>query len=606
MRNSSTQAWMRKIGLALFVILLAGCYDDQLGNLTLTDLDAKGEQTKFGEVVTLEYQFDSRGFTDQTTDIQFVLANVDDLHVDPDVEQELSEYHVVGIETVPLTNSITTHSVTFSIPETVKGGTYQVVAHIDPDNLIEEENEEDNSPTINDTDGTHHHALLQIQGPPEHDFHLENISLGIEQLILDTPETEALGEINRADIVGYVDLRYHGLHTDKAALTAAAEIDGVWVPLKFWHADSNSYTDDIIVDLSLDDQSNHIQFDLDLNANHLNALHASYDASGDNQLKIRLTATEGETTGQFEHSDDNNHLDITLSYYFFSGEQARQTTARSGVGTINYEKDFAATYGNTSKFAVAIDIAGKMSLVPLVDPGAAISGSGDVSAYFFNAHNTLFGVSFEGSAYASGNNSGYATEMVIFNATVLDEEFYNNAFSKTWEYTWEEERVLAQARFSIGPVPMSVEAGVSGNLGLELTVGYNAELTGGGDLFHVDFGAFGRGGINLLVASGGVQAIFTLIDNTFSMDSSAGFELANNGQNEPNIYYSIGLEDSIDAISGKFGLYAELQGIKWCKKWIIFYPCGTKTTHYDLWLYQTPSLLNKTWTLLSKEGQQPL
>jgi hypothetical protein len=134
-------------------------------------------------------------------------------------------------------------------------------------------------------------------------------------------------------------------------------------------------------------------------------------------------------------------------------------------------------------------------------------------------------------------------------------------------------------------------------------VGYNAELYAEGDLFHVDFGAFGRGGIDLALVSAGVQAILTLIDNTFALESNAGFALVTSGNKNPHIYYGIELKNDLDVISGKFGLYAKTVGVKWCKKWGIPYPCGKKETKYDLWLYQTKSVYNKSWTLYSKEDE---
>lgn len=274
-----------------------------------------------------------------------------------------------------------------------------------------------------------------------------------------------------------------------------------------------------------------------------------------------------------------------------------------GLANIKLEKSFDKSYGKKSKFSVGVDLNGQLFIVPAGDIGGRVTGEGTVEAYFFNAQNTLFSISYDGSAYVSGNNTGYASEMIIFNNVVFEDEKYVAKYEKSWEKKWEEEKVLAKARFTIGPVPMSVEAGVNGSLGFELTVGYNAELYAEGDLFHVDFGAFGRGGIDLALVSAGVQAILTLIDNTFALESNAGFALVSSGNKNPHIYYGIELKNDLDVISGKFGLYAETVGVKWCKKWGIPYPCGKKKTKYDLWLYQTKSVYNKSWTLFKKEDE---
>ncbi|NGN99387.1 hypothetical protein G5S52_17560 [Grimontia sp. S25] len=601
----------------LFVLMcaatLGACNNDGKGNLVISDLQAENHKTQYGEEVTITYTFQSTGYSSGETDVQFVLVHGDETETFSENETEISEYHIVGLQTLQLKNGISRETVTFNVPESVTGGQYELIAHVDPENLIDELNENDNAPHPDDEKDQYHHVVLDIEGPPDHDHHLQNLSLGIKQLILDSPTSWQDGDEHRSDIVGHIDVRYYGEHSDAVSLIGEVEINGNWEPLSFWGATTSSYQKNLVVDLSLSDHANHIGFDLVLDEAHITDLWSTYNVSAENNVNFRLSVNDSGTD-LVEADESNNHVDFSLPLYFFTATDATPASyapesnyldsiaPAAGIGAINYEKNFDASYGDTSKFAVTVELYGKLALVPLVDPGAVISGTGDVSAYFFNAENTLFGVSFDGSAYASGTNTGYATEMVIFNATILEDEYYTSSYSKTWEKSWEEEKVLASARFSIGPVPMSVEAGVSGSLGLEMEVGYNAELTGGGDLFSVDFGAFGRGGIDLLIASGGVQAIFNLIENTFSMESTAGFDLGSN----PNIYYSITLQDAIDVISGKFGLYADLRGIKWCKKWFIPYPCGSKTTRYSLWLYQTPSVFEKTWTLLSKSGQVDL
>lgn len=617
--------WLCLLILSLGLLACGG--DSSRYNLAVETLTAEVEHTQYGDDVTLQFTLNSKGFDKGEVDVHFFLLSADELQQDHLIEEELAELHALAADHFPLDGKSTQHTLSVRIPEDVAGGDYQIVSYVDPNNLYNEDNENDNSPHPEHSLDEYPHAPIHVVAAPDHDHQLSNVQLGISQLILDKPGLQlAEGEIHRAEIIGHMDVRYHGSVEGVVKVLGEIDINGQWQPVHFWSVDEvanqhgGEYLDSMLVTLPLSEQANHVAFDINIDDAYIDALYQNYDAMQNNEVTIRLTLEDATGVNQAEHSDENNSVVFSVPLYFFEGEADAQPASvadaesafkqlpgqqllQPQVANINYAQDFNASYGNQSKFAVGVDLHGQLLLVPVVIPGARIVGEGDVFAYFFNARNTLFGISFDGSAYSNGQNTGYSTEMVIFNNTVFEDENYTAKYEKSWDRSWEEEKVLAQARFFVGPIPMQVEAGVSGNLGFELAVGYNAELYGGGDLFHVDFGAFGRGGISLLIASGGVQAVFNLIDNTFSLDSTAGFALASSEQASPHIYYSTELADDIDAVSGQFGLYADVKGIKWCKKLFIPYPCGSKTTRYDLWLYQTPSVINKTWTLLEKEGQ---
>jgi hypothetical protein len=152
-----------------------------------------------------------------------------------------------------------------------------------------------------------------------------------------------------------------------------------------------------------------------------------------------------------------------------------------------------------------------------------------------------------------------------------------------------------------------VSAGIDGSVGFEFTMGYAlSELYSGGDIFAAGFGGFANGGVDILFVSAGITVDINLIDNVLSLDTSASLALLEDGVVDPQIEYSFELTDEIDIISGRFGLFADVRGVKWCKKWGIPYPCGKKTNRYYLWLYQTPSVFSKNWTLYSKDGSVKL
>ncbi|MCF6437654.1 hypothetical protein [Pseudoalteromonas sp. MMG022] len=563
--------------------------------------------------VQVYYDVDITGFDDIDVDVHFYLIHADELSSSSEQEEEITEVHKVGVLELSKvsqgTHSFDTH---ITVPNQLLGGHYHLIAQIDPHDSHSEDIEEDNHPSTEHSpfaQGDFPFADLHVRVLESHDYKLLKAEFGQQTLILDAPDVNEGTSEHHSDLVGYLEADYEGNNLGDTAITAQVLVNGNWHDTHFWNAATKSYEAQMHHSFTEGLHDEHIGFDIALEDELVRQIYQSYDATQAQSLHVRFTLAD--LAQNAETVTSNNIVEAQLPLYFFNNDnlpeaqQAARTgtsIASVGLANINFEKSYDKSYGDQSKFSVGVDLSGQLFIVPTGDPGGRITGEGVVEAYFFNAHNTLFSISYDGSAYISGQNTGYASEMIIFNNVVFEDESYTTKYEKAWEKSWEENKVLAQARFTIGPVPMSVEAGVSGGLGFGLTVGYNAELYAEGDLFHVDFGAFGRGGVNLGLVSAGVQAILTLIDNTFAMESKAGFALVSSEVNKPHIYYGLELKNDLDVISGKFGLYAETIGVKWCKKWGIPYPCGKKTSHYDLWLYQTNSVFNKSWTLYSKEG----
>ncbi|QPB84323.1 hypothetical protein CWC22_015555 [Pseudoalteromonas rubra] len=617
----------RAILASAMLTTLAGCDlggDDKLpivipveqskSNIAITKISTGPLETlEPNTAVRVFYDVDISGFKDIDVDVHFYLVHATELDTSDGEEAEIEEVHKVGaLELTQVTEGSHSFETEITIPDTLLGGHYHLIAQIDPHDDHAEDIEEDNHPSVDHepfSDGEFPFADLQVRVPESHDYKLLNAEFGQQALILDVPNNADGTSEHHSDLVGYLTADYEGGNLGSTAITAEVLVEGNWQPTHFWNTENAAYEAQLTHNFTAGLHDEHIGFDIALDDALLTQIYQGYDATQEQSLQIRFTLTD--LAQGAETITDNNVIETEIPLYFFTGDDTdtEQSLAKRdaqyavGLANIKLEKEFDKSYGNKSKFSVGVDLSGQLFIVPTGDPGGRITGEGVVEAYFFNAQNTLFSISYDGSAYISGQNTGYASEMIIFNNVAFEDEKYTTKYEKSWEKSWEEEKVLAQARFTIGPVPMSVEAGVTGSLGFELTVGYNAELYAEGDLFHVDFNAFGRGGVNLGLVSAGIQAILILIDNTFAMESNAGFALVSNGNKAPHIYYGLELKNDLDVISGKFGLYAETIGVKWCKKWGIPYPCGKKTHRYDLWLYQTPSVYNKSWTLYSKEDE---
>ncbi|WP_235591146.1 hypothetical protein [Pseudoalteromonas sp. H105] len=600
------------------LFMLTGCERDEPEqiptNITINKIATGPLGTlEPNQSVKTYYDVEIMGFKNIDVDVHFYLIHAQELKNQSETEVEIEEVHKVGaLELSQLSEGVHNLETTITIPNTLIGGHYHIIAQIDPHDNHAEDIETDNHPSVDHepfANGNFPFADVMVRVLESHDYKLTSAQFGQQALILDIPEKNNGTSHHHSDLVGYLGADYEGIDLGPTEIKAEVLIGGNWETTHFWNAQNQTYQDVIEHNFTAGLHDEHIGFDIALEDELIQRIYNDYDPEQEQALQVRFTLTD--LSQNTETILENNIAETAIPLYFFSASEEEETQsiakyqpqATLGLANVKLESTFNKFYGNNSKFSVGVDLNGELFIVPIGDIGGRIVGEGAVEAYFFNAKNTLFSIAYDGSAYVSGNNTGYASQMIIFNNVVFEDEQYVAKYEKSWEKSWEEEKILAQARFTIGPIPMNVEAGVNGSLGFELTVGYNAELYAEGDLFHVDFGAFGRGGINLGLVSAAVQAILTLIDNTFSLESNAGFALASSDNDRPHIYYGIDLKNDLDVISGKFGLYAQTVGIKWCKKFFIPYPCGKKTTNYDLWLYQTNSVYNKSWTLYSKEDE---
>lgn len=628
MNKKMTLKWL--LGASLMLGLTACSNDDEEvvdeeitgPNLTISQIDANNLHVyAMGETLVVDYQLETAEFSGVDVTVDFYLV-----HSESADEEEITETHYlssidyVGLETGSLIDSFAVE-----VPNVEHSGDYWIVAVVDPENEVIEVNEEDNHPNIDNeahVAGDFPTIVIQIEAGPEHEFDFKEAYIDGGLVVLDSPEVhEGTGE-HHSDIIGHLDAIYHGDHAATAELTAEVLIDGVYQATELWDQESHDYVAAQSIVFEYDGEEHFFGFDVGLSDAQLESLYASYDSSAQtNDITIRLTLTD-TTAAADEEVEHNNAYEITVPLYFFEKEEEEEQVAgfaptpfSSGSKPGNHAKGLEFTgnklkidgsydksYGDASKFKVGVDLGGELQ-VDLLEKAASVEAGGSVDMWLFNAKNTIFAISYDGQAYVTGLNTGYDSEMIIFNTTVFEDSYWNAQFEKTFEKSWEEERVLAQARFTVGPIPITIKAGVDGSVGFELIVGYKlSELYANGDIFSTNFGGFANGGVDLGLASAGVVVALKILENVLALDASAELALLDGDQVDPRVDYSFELTDDLDVISGRFGLYADVKSVKWCKKWGIPYPCGSKTKTYYLWFYQTPSVYKKNWTLFSKEG----
>lgn len=621
-----------KLAFSLLVgVLVSGCNgsssDDtpviETGtNLTISEIQANNLRTyEMGQTLVVDYVLEAQEAAGMDVVVDFYLVHSESDNAEGDQELEITETHFLSsITHAAVEDGSSIEAFDVEIPSVSISGDYWIVAIVDPNDDIAEINEDDNHPSIDNEDhvnGDFPAVEIDVLAPPEHDFDVVSAYIDDGVVVLDSPEVHAGTGEHHTDIIGHMDAIYHGPHSATAYLSAEVLINGNYQAVELWDAASADYVMNQPIDFAYNGDEHFFGFDVALSDAQLALLYESYDAeSQDNELTIRMSLEDTTaTTDDDEHTEHNNDVVLTVPLFFFERVDEETSTVSNTENSdwvdskdieftgnkLTVDGSYDKGYGDQSKFRVGVELAGELQ-VDLLDKAASLEAGGSVDMWVFNAHNTIFGVSFDGQAYVTGLNTGYDSEMIIFNTTVYEDAYWNAQFEKTFEKSWEEERILAQAKFTVGPIPITVSAGIEGGVGFELTLGYAlSELYSEGDIFSANFGGFATGGVDLGLVAGGVIVQINILDNVLALESSAELALLEDGVVNPRVDYSFLLTDDIDAISGQFGLYADVRSIKWCKKFFIPYPCGIKTNTFYLWLYQTPSVFEKQWVILSAE-----
>lgn len=614
----------RALSLIAATAILAGCNtsDEPEVNLTLSQLSVDNQhQYVPGESIELTYTLHAENVeeTDINVDFYIVFDETGDEDLEDTDETEVEGDHLLGTETFTAVSSGDyNHHSSFTVPYDLSHeGNYWIMAVVDPDDLIEESDETDNHPHLDNeahVEGEFPFAEIAVELHPEHEFILTNIEVDGETIILDAPEAHAgYGEFH-SDIIGHFDAIYHGSGDASARFEAEILIDGIFHPVKLWDAESHQYVDYQDIEFTYNGEDHYFGFDIFISDEQRAALYESYDADLYNHVVIRYDITDISESGLNEH-DPENHFDVSYPLFFYEGDDS---VAESGEGTnkspvarsaasngFKLSGGFDKTYGDKKKVAASADLHGLLEL-NTSDKGAIADAGGSFNFYVFNKKATIFRVAYTASAYLDASNTGYGSELVLFGAKLIDEDHFVDEFSKTWERDWEESRDIVKSSFFVGPIPMSVSAGVEGTLGMDFTLAYSGELTASGDIFTTSFDVYANGGVEAGIASAGIAANFRVVEDLLRLDSSADLTVLDNGNLDPRIDYSFKLVNDLEVIKGEFGLHAQTRKLKWCKKkkWgiKIKYPCGIDKKDYYYWFYRTNGLFDKRWTIFEQNG----
>ena len=178
---------------------------------------------------------------------------------------------------------------------------------------------------------------------------------------------------------------------------------------------------------------------------------------------------------------------------------------------------------------------------------------------------------------------------------------------KDAEFSWGDKQSFRKEKgyatwISIGPVPVKVEAGASGELGLQWDITIGKGLKGKIGPF-VDIGAYATAGEDIKLASAGIKGTLRLIKDNFWSKVACTMDPVESGL-KGKLTYKI--TNGLRGADGKFGVFARwATGVKChCEKHCLGVccskpKCSTKYKTKYHWFVDW-SGWHKQWTLLDK------
>lgn len=173
------------------------------------------------------------------------------------------------------------------------------------------------------------------------------------------------------------------------------------------------------------------------------------------------------------------------------------------------------------------------------------------------------------------NNNSYKLDFRVLGKKI----FYRNKNFGTkpqtlWDKDWAKHTQFSKGTtFMVGPIPVQVEAGAKGTVGLNAKIVMKsvAELTADANAYGGMTG-FASAGVNVALARAGIRANLNIIKVNQGVDASFKINPAANYAR-----FDIEAPLTISTLDGKLSLFGERKKIKWCKKkrWLPKVPCGS-------------------------------
>lgn len=604
----------------LFLALLVGCSGgdnnkdntvDQeiIANVVLKSMESPSIDTyQAGQPISLDFVTETQLLETEHVGVTFILIErnkVAELETSDEPDgYVLGEHYIAKLQA-----GEQSHSAKLIIPnEELTAGDYVIAAYVDASGVIEDEAEtsDNKSRGIESGDETTYASVSVVEGR-FHDFILNKAKVGDGFAMFagpgkrDTNGTGVPGQLH-PDLIGFVKATKLGSTVNSADIRAKIIIGGIQYPAHLWDEVKQEYGEAMHIVFPDHEDSHFFPWDIAVNGTLLKAIHDNFDPQANkNTFSLEFTILDG--SDHLEPNTDNNTLVLEVPYILYhddvetdaaSQQQNAKTSASSSAlaSSISKVGSWSATYGDSDVVAISPSFYSYMKSTSANNGYAAALAEGDLDLSLFDKDFSLLSASAFGNANVDDGEINYGVEFSVLGSTLLDKGDTITALDEYFGYNWSEEQKIVSATFTIVIVPLTVEAGVSGNLDIGASLSYSSSrLEVGGDIVSASLDAYATAEIDLAVASGGVGVDFLIISDTFNVTAYADLSKAIS-----NSQITIGLDmtNDIEAISGEFYLYVKYPVYKWCCK--IKKKTKTKT------LYETDSLYDKYWTIINESA----
>ena len=182
-----------------------------------------------------------------------------------------------------------------------------------------------------------------------------------------------------------------------------------------------------------------------------------------------------------------------------------------------------------------------------------------------------------------GENSGFSLEIEFASLTLYSyEEPLGYVFTGTPEPFAKEKSFNKQ--FFVGPVPVVTTGGVMGEIGYELSANLQPTSLACSVTPYATLSATLSGAVGVAGLSGGAGAELILLDERFVGAVNTGISVVDDNTFEGRANMQV--RNVLSGPSGRVYLFAEYPGVRWCRRSVfgrrISYPCGVRSIRKEL------------------------
>ncbi|MBQ4836419.1 MULTISPECIES: hypothetical protein [Pseudoalteromonas] len=596
---------------------------DTVPNVALTEIKTP-QHTLYqpGQPISLDYSISSELLETQNIGVTFMAIPKDKVaQLETEDKPEgfnLGVHHIAQLE-----SGAQSFTASLMFPnQQMPSGEYLIGAYVDSAKIIvDEANLDDNRSRGHADNDLVTYAQITMDAAHYHDFVLDKATVGDGFAMfpdIGQRETESEGNPSQkhSDIIGHIDASKFGNTANAADVSAEIIIEDQAYTAHFWQEGKEHYAEKMRITFAQFEQSHYFPYDIAINGALLHKIQQAFDPnSSENTLDIRFTLHD---TSEFDEADTSNNsftLEVPYSLYqdttpsdellkkhnLPTNTTASNRAARSaptdemGLTISQQTSDqfvlldlFGNTYGDKSKVAVVPSF---LSLIILkaTDGGYAwASSGGGFDLYMFDDSVSLFSAGASGIADGANGTLSYSMGVSLLGKSLIAESDSVTALDESFKHDWSEEQKLFSTTFTIAIVPVSVSAGIKGEVGVGTELKYaDQRFSIGGDILTASLDAYATAGIDLLIASGGIGIDFLIISETLSATAYTDISKA---ISDSEITYGIDVSNHMKAIEGELYLWVKYPGYEFC--------CSFPTKTATKTLYDTGALYNKTWQML--------